>query len=288
MRVGAILSPVGDWQTILESAKIADAGGLDAVGFWDHYHSEKPEWAYVCGWSAYGMLAAATQRIKLTPMVICRLNYTLGVLAKESAILAIGSGGRFELGIGAGDYPIEYSAWHQPFPEAATRVEALAETIAALRLIWQGDAVNYSGTHVQLTDAACTPVPPVPPRVVAGVGDSRRMIRSADCGHRSRFAVLPHLSTVAHYPGSVRWRARNQCMAGSTHLDVSGPQYRSQFSRSSSRHRSIQAQNRHMAALACCVGAARPHRYSNALAQALGTQVPVAAVKFDGGWCLVA
>jgi alkanesulfonate monooxygenase SsuD/methylene tetrahydromethanopterin reductase-like flavin-dependent oxidoreductase (luciferase family) len=179
MRVGAILSPVGDWRTILESARIADAGGLDSVGFWDHYHSEKPEWAYVCGWSAYGVLAATTERIRLTPMVICRLNYTLGVLAKESAILGILSGGRFELGIGAGDYPSEYRAWHQPFPDATTRVETLAETIAALRLIWQGGAVTYSGEHVQLTDAACTPVPPLLPRVVVGVGGSRRMIRSA-------------------------------------------------------------------------------------------------------------
>src|ERR1044071_9590820 len=125
------------------------------------------------------MLAAATGRVKLTPMVICRLNYTLGVLAKESAILSIVSGGRFELGIGAGDYPVEYSAWHQPFPDAATRVATLEETIAALRLIWQGGAVTYSGKHIQLTDAACTPVPPQPPRVVAGVGGSRRMIRSA-------------------------------------------------------------------------------------------------------------
>jgi alkanesulfonate monooxygenase SsuD/methylene tetrahydromethanopterin reductase-like flavin-dependent oxidoreductase (luciferase family) len=179
MRIGVILSPVGDWRAILESAKVADAGGLDAVGFWDHYHSEKPEWAYVCGWSAYGALAALTERIRLVPMVICRLNYTLGVLAKESAILSIASGGRFELGIGAGDYPIEYTAWHQPFPSAATRVQALAESIAALRLLWQGGAVTYAGEHVQLTDAACTPVPPVPPRVVAGVGGSRRMIRSA-------------------------------------------------------------------------------------------------------------
>src|SRR4051812_43813081 len=110
MRVGAILSPVGSWQTILEAAKIADAGGLDAVGFWDHYHSEKPEWAYVCGFSAYGMLAAATQRIKLTPMVICRLNYTLGVLTKESAILAIVSGGGLGVGVGAGGHPIADNA----------------------------------------------------------------------------------------------------------------------------------------------------------------------------------
>ena len=124
MRVGAILCPTGDWRAIVAAAQLADERGLDAVGFWDHYHSEKPEWAYVCGWSAYGALAALTRRIRFVPMVICRLNYTLGVLAKETSILSIASGGRFELGIGAGDYPVEYSAWHQPFPGAEERVAA--------------------------------------------------------------------------------------------------------------------------------------------------------------------
>jgi alkanesulfonate monooxygenase SsuD/methylene tetrahydromethanopterin reductase-like flavin-dependent oxidoreductase (luciferase family) len=179
MRVGVTLSPTGDWTAILNAAQLADRAGLDTVGFWDHYHSEKPEWAYVCGWSAYGALASVTSRIRLLPMVICRLNYTTGVLAKETSVLSITSGGRFELGIGAGDYPVEYTAWHQPFPDAATRIEALAETIAALRELWQGKLVRYSGSHIQLTDAACTPVPPVPPRIVVGVGGSRRLIQSA-------------------------------------------------------------------------------------------------------------
>jgi hypothetical protein len=53
MRVGVTLSPTGNWSSILQAAKLADASGLDAVGFWDHYHSEQPEWSYVCGWSAY-------------------------------------------------------------------------------------------------------------------------------------------------------------------------------------------------------------------------------------------
>jgi alkanesulfonate monooxygenase SsuD/methylene tetrahydromethanopterin reductase-like flavin-dependent oxidoreductase (luciferase family) len=179
MRVGVSLSPTGDWTAILKAAQLADETGLDTVGFWDHYHSEKPEWAYVCGWSAYGAIAAATSRIRLLPMVICRLNYTTGVLAKETSVLSIASGGRFELGIGAGDYPVEYTAWHQPFPDATTRIAALAETIAALREIWQGQLVTFSGQHVQLTDASCTPAPPVPPRVVVGVGGSRRLLRSA-------------------------------------------------------------------------------------------------------------
>jgi alkanesulfonate monooxygenase SsuD/methylene tetrahydromethanopterin reductase-like flavin-dependent oxidoreductase (luciferase family) len=179
MRVGAILSPTGNWPAIVAAAQLADQRGLDAVGFWDHYHSEKPEWAYVCGWSAYGALAALTTRIHFVPMVICRLNYTLGVLAKETSILSIASGGRFELGIGAGDYPIEYTAWHLPFPGAEERVAALAEHVAALRELWRGQQVTFEGQHVQLTNAACTPAPASAPRVVVGVGNSRRMIRSA-------------------------------------------------------------------------------------------------------------
>jgi alkanesulfonate monooxygenase SsuD/methylene tetrahydromethanopterin reductase-like flavin-dependent oxidoreductase (luciferase family) len=179
MEIGVVLSPTGDWPAILAAAKAADQRGLSAVGFWDHYHSEKPEWAYVCGWSAYGALAASTERIRLVPMVLCRLSYTLGVLAKESAILSIASGGRFDFAIGAGDYPPEYAAWHQPFPSAAERIAALAETIEALRMLWGGGQVTYSGAHVQLTDAACTPIPPTPPRVVVGVGGSRRLIASA-------------------------------------------------------------------------------------------------------------
>jgi alkanesulfonate monooxygenase SsuD/methylene tetrahydromethanopterin reductase-like flavin-dependent oxidoreductase (luciferase family) len=72
MRIGAVLSPTGDWPAILEAAQLADRHGLDAIGFWDHYHSERPDWTYVCGWSAYGALAQATARIRLVPMVIAR------------------------------------------------------------------------------------------------------------------------------------------------------------------------------------------------------------------------
>ncbi len=48
------------------------------------------------------------------PLVQDRSNYLLGPLAKESAMLALLSGGRFELGLGAGDYPAEQEAWGQP------------------------------------------------------------------------------------------------------------------------------------------------------------------------------
>ena len=53
-------------------------------------------------------------------MVLCRPNHLLRVLAKESSLLQIATGGRFELGIGAGDYPGEFAAWNVAFPDART------------------------------------------------------------------------------------------------------------------------------------------------------------------------
>ncbi len=55
----------------------------------------------------------------------------------------------------------------------------LAESIAALREVWRGDLVTFQGKHVRLRDAACTPGPSVPPRVVVGGGNSRRPIDAA-------------------------------------------------------------------------------------------------------------
>ena len=179
MRIGAVLSPVQEWSAIVEAARVADDVGLDAVSFWDHYHSPKPEWGYVCGWSAYGYLAALTSQVKFVPMVLNNLHYEPGVLAKESSILAIASGGRFELGIGAGDWPDSFAAWGRPYPDANTRIAVLAETLSALRRLWAGEAVTVDGQHVRLVDAICTPAPAVPPRVVIGVGSSRRTLRTA-------------------------------------------------------------------------------------------------------------
>ena len=179
MRVGAVLSPVAEWKPIIEAARAADDAGLDSVGFWDHYHSPKPEWGYACGWSAYGYLAAITERVRFVPMVLNALHYELGVLAKESSMLAIASADRFELAIGAGDWPESFVAWGAAYPDASTRLEMLEEKVRALTRIWRGEPVSFDGEHVRLDGAICTPAPPRPPRVIVGVGASRRTLRSA-------------------------------------------------------------------------------------------------------------
>lgn len=179
MRIGVNLGPTANWSAVLSAAKRADEYGYDAIGFLDHYQSEKPEWGYICGWSCYGALAMITTRIQLVPMVICRLNYLPGVLAKETAMLELLSGGRFELGIGAGDYFQEMQMWGVPVPKARERIDGLRETIQVLRKIWAGDPVTFEGQHIQVRDGLCAPAPQSIPRVVVGVGNSRQLLRSA-------------------------------------------------------------------------------------------------------------
>ncbi|HEX2221622.1 MAG TPA: LLM class flavin-dependent oxidoreductase [Candidatus Limnocylindria bacterium] len=178
MRVAAVLSPHAEWPPIVEAARAADRLGLDAIGFWDHYHSARPEWAYVCGWSAYGALAAATERVRLVPMVLNALHYQPGVLAKESSILSHISGGRFELALGAGDWPESFAAWGDPFPAAEARIARLVETIRILRGVWTGEPTSLDGSQFHLDGATCTPAPAVPPRVVVGAGASRATMRA--------------------------------------------------------------------------------------------------------------
>lgn len=167
------------WHDILATAQAAEASGFDSIGFVDGYHSLSLDMDYLCGWSLYGALAMATSRIHFVPMVIDRVHYQPGVLAKETSTLSIISSGRFELGIGAGDGFDGWRAWGVPDPGAAARVAALRETITALRQLWRGEQVTYEGEYVHLKDAACVPVPPSQPRIVVGVGNSRRLLRDA-------------------------------------------------------------------------------------------------------------
>jgi len=180
MRIGVNLAPTGDLPALLAAARAADSLGFDTVGFLDHYHALKDEdWPYLCGWSLYGALALITSRIRLVPMVIDHLNYLPGVLAKEVSILSLLSGGRFELGIGAGDFFEEAHAWGTVTPEARARITRLKETVEVLRQVWSSRPVDFAGEHIRLIGAGINPIPAAVPRVVIGAGNSRSLIRSA-------------------------------------------------------------------------------------------------------------
>lgn len=179
MRIGINLGLTANWEAVLAAVRKADEYGFDAVSFPDHYQAEGPDNGQVCGWSLYGAVAVQTTRIKLLPMVLCRFNYLPGMLAKESTIVSLLSQGRFELGIGAGDYFEEMEAWGVPVPEANERIEALKETVLVLQRIWQGEPVTFEGKYLHIHNGLSVPRPIHTPRVVVGVGSSRRLLRSA-------------------------------------------------------------------------------------------------------------
>lgn len=125
MKVGVVLSPVADVRLVLDAARAAVGAGLDTAGLWDHYHSQRPDWGYVAGWSTLGAIATVTTRVHVVPVVLNSLHYELGVPAKESSMLALASDGRFEFGVGAGDWPASFEAWGRPFPGAEERLDML-------------------------------------------------------------------------------------------------------------------------------------------------------------------
>jgi alkanesulfonate monooxygenase SsuD/methylene tetrahydromethanopterin reductase-like flavin-dependent oxidoreductase (luciferase family) len=207
MLVGVGLTPVGDVAAVLDAARAADESGLDAVALWDHYQSGRPEWAYVAGWAAWGAIATATSRVRLVPMVVNVLHHDLGRIAKETATLASLSAGRFELGVGAGDWPESFAAWGRPFPSADERIVRLEESVHALRRLWTGEPVTFEGEQVRLDGATVTPPPPQPPRIVVGVGGSARVVRSA-ASYADELNVYPRADLVTAAVAAQRGHAK--------------------------------------------------------------------------------
>ena len=152
-------------------------------------------------------------------MVLCNLNHELGQLAKETSTLAIASGGRFELGIGAGDMPSEYRAWGRPFPEPVERMDRLDETIDALRELWTGQPVTRDGRYVRLDGAICAPAPAPAdrPRVVVGVGGSHGILERA-------VAYADEVNVYVDAPGIVE-RARELIAGAGRPVALSGYRY---------------------------------------------------------------
>jgi alkanesulfonate monooxygenase SsuD/methylene tetrahydromethanopterin reductase-like flavin-dependent oxidoreductase (luciferase family) len=104
-------------------------------------------------------LAAVTERLRLSHLVLCDSFRHPAVLARQAVTLDHLSGGRFELGIGSGSTPGELAAYGFPAATGADRVERLAETLALLRGFWSGEPVHHTGTNFTVDGARQLPTP---------------------------------------------------------------------------------------------------------------------------------
>ena len=118
-----------------------------------------------------GAVAARTERIRLATLVTCpTIRYHPAIIAQAAATVAVLSGGRFTLAVGAGEKLNEHVVG-RGWPPVDIRQEMLAEAVEALRELWQGGWVTYRGKHITVEDARPYTLPDQPPEVlIAGSG----------------------------------------------------------------------------------------------------------------------
>src|SRR5918911_4326108 len=125
-------------------ARRAEAAGFDVLHTWDHV---------VDGWAPLAPLLAAadcTTRLRICPLVLNNDFHHPVHLARELASIDQLSGGRLEVGIGAGHAFSEYAAIGQTFDPPAVRKARLGEAVEILRRLLDGQEVTFSGEHYQL------------------------------------------------------------------------------------------------------------------------------------------
>lgn len=129
---------------------------------------------------AMAVAAEATSTIRIGSRVLCVDYRNPVMLAKELATLDFFSGGRLELGLGAGWLENEYNAIGVPFETAGVRLDRLEETIALLRASFADGEVNQTGRHVHAVGFEAVPKPmqrPMPPLMIGG--GSKRVLSIA-------------------------------------------------------------------------------------------------------------
>jgi alkanesulfonate monooxygenase SsuD/methylene tetrahydromethanopterin reductase-like flavin-dependent oxidoreductase (luciferase family) len=150
----------------------ADETALDLVGIQDHPYQSR----FLDTWSLIPMLLAETKRVSLFTDVANLPLRAPAVMAKAAASLDVQSGGRFELGLGAGGFPDQIAGMGGPWRTPGESVEALEEAIDVIRLMWSSErSVSFDGKYYSLDGARPGPQPTHPIGIWVGAFKPRMM-----------------------------------------------------------------------------------------------------------------
>src|SRR5262245_59776042 len=171
----------GSYDDLLRVAKATEDLGFDAFFRSDHYLSMGGDGrpGPTDAWVTLGGLARETSRIRLGTLMTAATFRLPGPLAIAVAQVDQMSGGRVEVGIGAGWFQQEHDANGIPVPPTTGRLDLLEEQLAILTGLWEtpdGETFSYEGRHYRLEDSPALPQPvqrPRPPVIVGGVGARR-------------------------------------------------------------------------------------------------------------------
>ena len=174
LEFGYFLTPeAGDPVGVLKTARLLDALGYDLIGIQDHPYQSR----FLDTSSLLAAILAQTEAVRVFADVANLPLRPPAVLAKAAATLDLLSGGRFELGLGAGGYLEAAHAMGAPALTPGQSLEALEEAIAVVRAMWSGErrGLRLDGRHYQLKGVHPGPPPAHPIQVWVGANRTRAL-----------------------------------------------------------------------------------------------------------------
>jgi F420-dependent oxidoreductase-like protein len=168
------------WEQWLALAEVCERRGFDGLFRSDHYESVffDPSRFSLDAWATLAGLAARTERIRLGTLVSPATFRHPAELARVVATVDHISGGRVELGLGAGWFEDEHLQNGFPFPDIGTRFDILAEQLEIVERQWTEERFDFAGGHYTLASSSALPKPiqvPRPPIVMGGAAGPRAL-----------------------------------------------------------------------------------------------------------------
>jgi F420-dependent oxidoreductase-like protein len=182
-------------------ARTIEQAGYESLWVYDHFHTvplPTQEVTYEA-WTLMAALAVATDTVRIGQMCTCNTYRPPSYLAKVAASIDVISGGRLEMGIGAGWYEHEHDGYGYPFLKPSERIGMLREGVEIMKAMWTEDEVNYDGKYYQLKGAISQPKPLQDPHIpfwIAGGGERLTLNIAARHAQYTNFGV--DLEEFAH------------------------------------------------------------------------------------------
>jgi F420-dependent oxidoreductase-like protein len=211
------------WEQWCALADACEEHGVETLFRSDHYISQADEDANVAhdAWTTIAALAARTTKLRFGTLVSPATFRQPALLANAAATVDHVSGGRIEIGLGAGWMEREHLAFGFPFPDTQTRVEMLAEQLEIVHRLWTEDRVDFRGKHYVLDNAPALPKPvqkPHPPILVGGSG-KRGTVEPAlrfATEYNTPFVPPEEAARIRAKLPSLRFSVMTGCVVGAT------------------------------------------------------------------------